>query len=168
MSEVRALSVRQPYAWAIASGRKVVENRSQYTAFRGTLLIHAGGTWHAEGETDPTIAAAWGEEVERLGVGPAGYSGPIHPMRHPDFFPRGILATVRLVDCHAAQGGCCPPWGRHPDGPGILPARPVWHWVLADARRLYAPVPAKGRLGLWRPSPEVMAAVREGLNGARR
>jgi hypothetical protein len=37
-----ALSVRQPWAWAIVSGYKDVENRSWPTNYRGTLFIHAG------------------------------------------------------------------------------------------------------------------------------
>jgi hypothetical protein len=39
---LRALSIRQPYAWAIIRGFKPVENRSWSTDFRGTFLIHAG------------------------------------------------------------------------------------------------------------------------------
>ena len=38
----RVLSVRQPWAWAIVSGLKPVENRSWSTRYRGRLLIHAG------------------------------------------------------------------------------------------------------------------------------
>jgi hypothetical protein len=38
------LSVRQPWAWAITSGAKKVENRSWPTDFRGLLLIHAAAS----------------------------------------------------------------------------------------------------------------------------
>jgi hypothetical protein len=37
-----ALSVRQPWAWAIVSGYKDVENRSWPTNYRGTYLSTAG------------------------------------------------------------------------------------------------------------------------------
>jgi hypothetical protein len=37
---MRALTVRQPWAWAIFHG-KPVENRSWATKYRGDLLIHA-------------------------------------------------------------------------------------------------------------------------------
>lgn len=40
----RALSVRQPWAWAILHAGKDVENRSWATGYRGELLIHAGKT----------------------------------------------------------------------------------------------------------------------------
>lgn len=39
-----ALSIRQPWAWAILQAGKDVENRVWRTAFRGPLLIHASKT----------------------------------------------------------------------------------------------------------------------------
>jgi hypothetical protein len=38
---MKALSVRQPWAWLIVNGLKPVENRSWNTKFRGQVLIHA-------------------------------------------------------------------------------------------------------------------------------
>ena len=39
---VKALSIRQPYAWLICKGYKDVENRNWATSFRGRIYIHAG------------------------------------------------------------------------------------------------------------------------------
>lgn len=39
---MKALSVCQPWAWAIIHGAKRIENRSWRTRYRGPLLIHAG------------------------------------------------------------------------------------------------------------------------------
>ncbi len=39
---MKAITVMQPYASLIASGRKLVENRTWPTHYRGLLLIHAG------------------------------------------------------------------------------------------------------------------------------
>jgi len=39
---LRALTVRQPWASLIVTGRKNVENRSWNTRYRGPLVIHAG------------------------------------------------------------------------------------------------------------------------------
>lgn len=39
---MKALSIRQPYAWLIAQGIKPIENRSWATKFRGNFLIHTG------------------------------------------------------------------------------------------------------------------------------
>jgi hypothetical protein len=39
---MKALSIRQPWAWLIVNGHKDIENRSWPTHFRGRVLIHAG------------------------------------------------------------------------------------------------------------------------------
>ena len=39
---LKALSIRQPWAWLIVSGLKDIENRSWDTAHRGETLVHAG------------------------------------------------------------------------------------------------------------------------------
>lgn len=38
---MKALSVRQPWAWLIVNGYKDIENRSWNTKYRGPVLIHA-------------------------------------------------------------------------------------------------------------------------------
>lgn len=46
MSNLRVLSVRQPWGSLIASGRKTIELRSWSTKYRGPVLILAGsGVW---------------------------------------------------------------------------------------------------------------------------
>lgn len=39
---MKALSIQQPWAWAILCAGKDVENRDWYTNLRGRILIHAG------------------------------------------------------------------------------------------------------------------------------
>ena len=39
---MKALSIRQPWAWLIVNGHKDIENREWNTRFRGRVLIHAG------------------------------------------------------------------------------------------------------------------------------
>ncbi len=41
-AEVRMLTVKQPWAWALIYAGKDVENRSRHFSYRGTLIIHAG------------------------------------------------------------------------------------------------------------------------------
>jgi len=43
-AEMRALSLRQPWAWLVVNGYKEIENRSRRTNHRGALLIHASST----------------------------------------------------------------------------------------------------------------------------
>ena len=39
---MRALSIRQPWAWLIVNGYKDIENRNWRTKYRGPFLVHAG------------------------------------------------------------------------------------------------------------------------------
>ena len=39
---MKALSIRQPWAWLIVNGYKDIENRSWSTDFRGRVYVHAG------------------------------------------------------------------------------------------------------------------------------
>ena len=38
---MKALSIRQPWAWLIVEGHKDIKNRTWRTRFRGRILIHA-------------------------------------------------------------------------------------------------------------------------------
>ena len=46
---MKAISIRQPWAWAILHAGKDIENRPWNTDYRGELLIHAGKTFDFEG-----------------------------------------------------------------------------------------------------------------------
>ncbi|MFY0638689.1 ASCH domain-containing protein [Maricaulis maris] len=74
---MKALSIKQPWAWAILHAGKDIENRSWSTSHRGLIAVHAGL------EIDKVALHAFRE---------AGY--PI-----PDELPTGcFLGTVRIVD----------------------------------------------------------------------
>jgi len=80
---IRAISVRQPFAWAIVQGLKPWENRPRRFGYRGALLIHAGKTLM---RADYAAACAL---VERL-------SG-----RRPPALPElgGIVGAALLTAC---------------------------------------------------------------------
>lgn len=132
MSDIRALTVRRPWSSLIAAGWKTVENRVWERDYRGPLLIHAGHGW------EPT--ARWHAQDLVL-AGDDSWQ--------PDRHPHGIVAVVDLTGVCSDTPCGCGPWAM--DG--------YHHWQLANARRLNEPVPAKGLLGLWRPAPDVLAAV---------
>lgn len=45
---MKALTVKQPWAWAILHAGKDIENRNWRTHYRGPLIIHAGAAMHSE------------------------------------------------------------------------------------------------------------------------
>jgi hypothetical protein len=75
---MKALSIRQPWAWLIVNGHKDIENRSWQTKFRGKLLIHAGQSFDPKGV----------ERAKQLGI------------NLPERFDQGgIVGMVEVVDC---------------------------------------------------------------------
>ena len=73
---MKALSVRQPWAWLIIHGGKDIENRSWRTHFRGRFLVHASaGCSRSEYEDACQYAQMLGapkpppfEQLERGGI----------------------------------------------------------------------------------------------------
>ncbi|MEU2453820.1 hypothetical protein ABZ605_27555 [Streptomyces sp. NPDC012765] len=131
--EVRALTVRQPWAWALLNG-KHVENRSwpiPTNLVGSTVLLHAGKDIDRAALRDPRVTAL-----------------PGLPARTD--LPTGVITAVgRLTGCHFAKDGCCAPWGE-PE---------VYHWELAGLQALPEPVAAVGKLGLWHPPADVTATI---------
>jgi hypothetical protein len=145
---MRAITVRQPWAWQIINQGKDVENRTRNIAgkYRGPIVIHAS--------LKPDMDA-----LARL------------PMRAPEWvtaprvFDYGvILGVVDLVDVHEPYFG--------PDGyacRGLLDMCSQWaeptgvHLVLANPR----PIPlnqqpkCRGALGLWTPTTDVVERLVE-------
>ena len=147
---MRAITVRQPYARAIAIGRKTVENRGRHAGYRGEIAIHAARTVHRVGDRDSRIIQLFGKDAS-IGV-PLG----------------AIVAVADLVDCHQAyvlhptDASCCWPWGDQSFNGGS-----AFHLVLRDVRMLPEPVPCRGALPIgWTVSADVEEQVRPQLAGA--
>ena len=141
---MRAITVRQPWASAIARGEKDVENRSRNIvgSFRGPVAIHAAkgtGTLDEYGIAARRIASLTG--FLPFATLPAGLGV--------------VVAVGELVDAHRADecfeedGRGCSPWGD----------RNCWHLCLEDVQSLREPVPAKGALGLWTLPADVEGKV---------
>ncbi|WP_328903221.1 ASCH domain-containing protein [Streptomyces sp. NBC_00441] len=135
---MRALTIRQPWADAIAHGTKRTENRSWATPSKhlGTrILIHAAAATDKKAVLPPeaNVGRAFG--------------------RIPIAQRSAIIAVATLTECHFDKGmQCCNPWGM--DG--------YFHWTLTDVTALPEPVPAKGALGFWAPTEEIVnAALRQ-------
>jgi hypothetical protein len=166
---VKALTVQQPWCWAIAAGAKTVENRSQSWSHRGLLAIHAGGRWSARGAHDQRVARAYvaalakatGANVTDDAADLAATKLAVRglPRLDPAFATGAVVAIATLEDAHP-DAGCCRPWGEslYAEGGGRI-RTVVHHLVLANIARLERPVPCPGRLGLWDLPPDVEGAA---------
>ncbi|MFJ5886805.1 ASCH domain-containing protein [Streptomyces californicus] len=136
---MRALTIRQPWAAAIAHGTKRTENRSWAAPSKhlgSRILVHAAASTYA--------AVGRLRVIEITGTEPDAQ------------WPKtcgAIVAVATLASCHFDKGlNCCGPWGM--EG--------FFHWELTDVATLPEPVPAKGALGFWTPSDDIVnAALRQ-------
>lgn len=138
---MRALSVRQPWSWAIVAGGKDCENRSRNIAggHRGLVAIHAG----------QQLADAAFRRVAEL----ADYGIPDlgHPGAPAETYLGGVIGVAELTGAHPAStcGGSCSRWA-DPTG---------WHLRLIKPRALSRPVDCPGRLGLFELPADVTVEV---------
>jgi hypothetical protein len=153
---VKAITIRQPWAQAVAAGVKRIENRTTVYTYRGLLAIHAGVAWSHRGAADERIATWHGH---RMLIGQ-----PCHPMPHERLFPTSaVIGVCELVDAHP-DGGCCRPWGESSyREAGGRERQSIAHLVLQHRGVLAEPIPLPGRLGLWTVPPDVIDRIKREL-----
>ena len=147
---MRAITIRQPWAWAVIHAGKTVENRSRNIAggYRGPVAIHASKRDDLSAFIASNVLC---EAVERYL--PRRTRGGLVDMREPWLLNHGmIIGVADLVDVHYVDGHSerwdaeaernttCSPWAHH---------GPIWHLVFTNPRPLAHPIPARGQLGLW-------------------
>lgn len=127
---MKAISIRQPWAWLIVNGHKDIENRTWRTTYRGPMLIRASkGMTRAEYDAARQMA----EGIDPLIIFP----------RFDALARGGIVGAAVITDCTRASGS---PW-HMPD---------CWGFRLIWARDLPF-VPLTGRLGFFDVPPEIAA-----------
>lgn len=145
---MKAISLWQPWASAIAQGIKTIETRGWPTKYRGPLAIHAARKWTADQKDFATHEFMCGRL--RGGRMPLG----------------AIVAVCELVDCkpsgelETTVSAVERLWGNFDPG--------RFGWILANVRPLPAPVPYIGRQGFFNVPDELNANNNSGANAARR
>ncbi len=130
VSEIRGLSVRQPWSWAICAGVKRTENRTWTTQVRGTIAIHASTSAQVVNN-----ALRSGEKE----------------LPTKDWFTFGaIIGLADIVDI-ASYGP------QHEHDPF---AEGPYCWTMANGRFLHEPIPLKGKLNLFKIAPELQEQLR--------
>lgn len=146
---MKAITVRQPWAWAIMHAGKDVENRSRNIvgSYRGPLVIHAGlAPFEKHNAASIAHRQAHGSEVPT------------------DLHFGAALGVVTLTDSHTdhrcrwvgASGNkvLCSTWAEAACG-----ASRVRHLVLTNPRPFAEPIPYRGALGLWEFPDELLPEV---------
>lgn len=143
---MKALTIRQPWAWVVASGLKPVENRTwPPPRSLARFAVHAAST---------PDSAAWQWPAMRASRG----------LWRPDMPAAATAAVVAVATLHSAHeahdcphGDDCTRWGFQGD--------PMWHWVISTVP-LDHPVPCPGQLKVWALPLAVEARVLEQFAGS--
>jgi hypothetical protein len=61
--QLKAITIRQPWAWAIIFGGKDIENRTWLTHYRGPLAIHAGLGFRGDAVMPRGVRSPAGEDL---------------------------------------------------------------------------------------------------------
>lgn len=103
---IRALSIRQPWAWLITNGPKDIENRSWFTKFRGPVLIHAGQRFDQDCYYYLSIM----------------FPDLVIPTNPIDFECGGIVGQATITDCVRLSDS---PWFSGPHGFLLVDRKPL-------------------------------------------
>jgi hypothetical protein len=125
MANLPALSIREPWCYAILCLDKTVENRTWPTQVRGRVVLHAAKTWDEEGAC---WLLEWGHRL---------------PERS-SFVLGALVGEVEIEDCRRltvaeALGTGGDPWAFGP-----------WCFVLGQRKRYAEPIPTRGYPGFFR------------------
>jgi hypothetical protein len=132
MIDLRALSLRQPWAWAILHAGKDIENRKWNTRVRGRIALHA----------------AYGMTLEEYQDG-CDFINSIKPNIVVPAFEQIIRgAIVGLVEITDVVRKHSSPWFEGPYG-----------FVVARPQLLAMPIECPGALGFWNVSPELVRLI---------
>jgi hypothetical protein len=130
---MKALSIKQPWVYAILHEGKDIENRSWRRDFRGWIAIHASGV------------------PRRDAVFPRGHRLPEKEEAHCS----AICGVARLVDIVTTSRS---KWFQQP-GRGEV----NYGWVFEDVTPLREPIDCKGALGLWNVPPNILRSINRQL-----
>lgn len=176
----QAISIRQPWAWAIINGLRPVELRTWSTNFRGTIAIHAG-----QSRSDMTdvvesylrnlhpiineaIMAADPDAEAGIGSYPVIRGGrPVNPTSQFHF--GAIVGTVDIVDCLTIEEAfAMVEVPNRADGSPAARIHPMdwvdedatgYVWLVQNAVKFANPIEARGKLSLFAMPPDLCDRV---------
>ncbi len=159
---MKALTLWQPWASAIATGAKTIETRHWSTSYRGQLAIHAA---RRKFKYELIEIGCWGYWCAALGITMGSrYLGDILPFG-------AIVAVCTLVDCKSTESFTQGELDTHHYPPFVTAPTSIYTWtermmgdfslgrfgwVLRDIKPLPEPIPYRGQQGLFQiPDEEI-------------
>lgn len=99
---MKAISIRQPWAWCIIHAGKDIENRDWPTRFRGTVLVHASKGMTRDEYDDCLETVCLVRQLRGTYGNGARALPPFEELERG-----GIVGQVEIVGC---VQGCTSPW----------------------------------------------------------
>lgn len=125
----KALTIKNPWAYLIATGTKTVENRSRRTHYRGKVLLHSSKQMDNRYRDMSTMFTYDQWLALTLQQQEKCVSGILHMS--------AIIGEAEIVDCIENSKSV---WAE----PG------QWHWIIKNAVMYEKPIlNVKGQLGIW-------------------
>ena len=117
---MKALSIKDPWAWLICSNIKDIENRTWKTNYRGRIYVHVSAN----------------PDKKWIDIYPVQAIDQLPKFRNKGCYS-AIIGEVTITDCIKNSNSI---WANNN----------CWHWLLKDAVLYDRPIlNVKGRLGLW-------------------
>lgn len=136
---IPVLTLHRPWPALILHAGKRVENRSWQTHYRGPIFLHAGQTWD-DAALDFAADIPSADNTTARDWVPAPIEAHL----------TGIVGLAYLISMQL-------------DNPSPWAINGQWHWILNDPREFAAPVPCKGKQGLWAAPPDLWPALTTAL-----
>lgn len=166
---MKAISIYQPTAAAVALGAKRLETRPWKTSYRGLIAIHAAKRWNIHLAISTSSSWTWCGILHPLGIRMGG------KVDVDDVLAFGaVVAVANLVDCRPTDSFTVAELDRPriwPDAPqaygawtermlgDFTPGRFVF--VLDDVRPLETPILVKGRQRIFNLDPATSRDVED-------
>jgi hypothetical protein len=175
----KALTILEPFAWAICAQHKTIENRTWSTAHRGPIAIHSSSAKrYPEGFEDFILAHSPAMHAEYDDERITDDNQILH-----FGYILGVADLVGIVQWKAAKGG--PTFNEACDAAGFRDWRlqqrelepKLWAdgrsgfcWLIGEVVQFAQPIAAKGALNLWNMpadlAAKVAAALADGPHGS--
>lgn len=94
-TNIKALAIKQPWAWLIVNGYKDIENRTWNTNYRGTFFVHASKGFDQQGYND---------------VKNGLYGNIPNLPNKEDFEYGGLVGQADIEDCIPPGSDCNSKW----------------------------------------------------------
>ncbi len=137
---MKAISLWQPWASAIALGLKRIETRHWQTSYRGQIAIHAAKKWSLDQREFAAVERALGRGDARIALGAIVAVATLSDIRPTDELVIAINPVEKI-------------YGNYDSG--------RFGWILDDVRALREPIPCMGRQSIWTLHDDMAAAIRD-------